>query len=273
MAVQVNRNLLRYHSLLHLRLTHAAIGNYPMRGRNALPVNRMLMIFQDSGGSSIHDLRTDKLFNMRAGNIYFIPCYHEIAQSMTEKLLFVSFQFNLDIYYGFDIFRDYGKCVEINASELISEARELVRSEVDTKLICRINEIIYNLCLSLLSGESGEIKSKRITANEYASVLDFVENYGDATTTVAELAKRCGMRQDVFSRKFSHDMGISPKDFITRSLIRKATELLLRPGVTIQNVADTLNFSSENYFYRFFKRNTSTTPRAFRKINGMYANN
>ena len=271
MTVDRKNLLLSRHSSFHLRLVHAAIGSYPNRStKNTMTVNRLLMVFDDSGrdDSFIRDANSGELLPMRTGFLYFIPCRHEICIDLSENLFFVSLQFNLDLFYGFDVFKDYGKCVMVESPALVREARQLIHREEEIRTLCRINEIIFNLCVRLLTDHPAKVQENNVSWRKYENVLDFVQNSGDATTTVAMLAEMCSMRQDVFSRTFTRDMGVTPKDFVTNILMRKATEMLLTSSVNIRTVAENLNFSSEYYFSRFFKKHTGMAPRLFRKMNG-----
>jgi len=270
MTIERKKKLLALHSFLHLRLVHAAVGSYPIYFRkNSMPVNRLLMVFADSGSndSEVHDLNLGNLLPMRSGFLYFIPCNHEIDIRLSEKLFFISLQFNLDLFYGFDIFKSYGKCVMLRNPKLVAEVKKLMNREDETRTLCRINEIIFNLCVFLLSGESGETRNEKLNWYKYEDILDFLRKSGDATTTVEKLADMNKMRQDVFSRNFTRDMGTTPKDFISNILMRKASEMLLSPGVSVRKVSAELKFSSEYYFSRFFKKHSGMPPKSFQKLN------
>jgi AraC-like DNA-binding protein len=272
MAVKQRRDLLHLHAQLHLRLIHAAIGSYPCDyEKGSLPVNRLLLVFSDSGrdDSYIRDLYNGNLYPMREGNAYFIPCHHIIDQHQTDDLYFVSFQFNLDLFYGFDIMSKFPECRVIADQGLIRKAKELIKNQNLPSALCGINEMIYRLC-SLQLEEKPEMLQKKLNNwEQYESLLDFVEKHGNAATTVAMLAEMMERRQDVFSRKFTRDMGIAPKEFITNTLIRKASKMLLNPGVNVQSAAKNLNFNSEYYFSRFFKKHTGMAPSSFKKSNGI----
>ena len=271
MAVEIRRDLLRYHAQLHLSLLHAAIGTFPCHGeRAALSVNRLLLVFDDGGrdDSRIKDWATGKILPMRAGHVYFIPCRHIIDQHQTEALHFVSFQFTLDLFYGFDVLSQFPACRVLDDPHLVAEARQLIQSPDVPMVLCRINEIIYQLCGRWLS-ENPEILSRDMKfRSQYEALLDYVETDGDALTTVGTLAEMMGMRSDVFSRKFTRDMGISPKDFLTRAQVRKTSQLLSSSGMTIKEIANRLRYSSEYYLSRFFKKQVGMAPNDFRKMSG-----
>jgi len=269
MAVKTRVDLLRLHAQLHLRLVHAAIGTFPCHSVKAfLPVNRLLLIFADSGrdDSYIRDLATGDLLPMRSGHGYFIPYGHEINQHQTEELHFVSFQFCLDLFYGFDIMSKFPECRVIDDPGLIAEAQQLIRRHDAPLVLCRINEIIFHLCIQWLEERPGILESELKHRVQYEPLLNYVETRGDALTTVGMLAEMSGMRQDVFSRKFTREMGLSPKDFITRTLVRKASQLLGNPELRVKEASGQLNFSSEYYFSRFFRQHTGISPREYQRL-------
>ncbi len=260
------------HAQLHLRLVHAAIGTYPCHSKKAfLPVNRLLLIFADSGrdDSYIRDLATGKLFPMRRGHAYFIPCRHEIDQHQTGELHFVSFQFNLDLFYGFDIMAKFPECRVIDNPALIAAAMALIRRADIPAALCGINELIYHLCSQWLAEKPDILRQHMRSGQKYEPILDFVEKHGDAQTTVGMLADMDHVRQDVFSRRFTRELQISPKEFIIRTLVRKASLLLGGSAIPVKEVADRLNFNSEYYFSRFFKLHTGMSPREFQRHNGI----
>ncbi len=271
MAIETKSDIMRLHSQLHLKLIKATIGTYPIHLKKASTANRILFVFADSGqdDSYIYDPATDIRHSMRSGNLYFIPCGHIVDQCNSAKMQYVALLFDLDFFYGFDIMSKFPECRAVNDKELVEEVKQLLNSPNLPLALCRINEIIYHLCHKWLS-EKPEILTQNLKDySAYQTILDYVEQHGSAQTTVGMLAELLKMRQDVFSRKFTREIGISPKDFITRTLIRKASFLLGSHDILVREAADQLKFNSEYYFSRFFKHHTGMSPKEFQRFSGI----
>jgi len=272
MTVYRKETLLRHHAFSRLRLVHAAfVDSYECHiAGNRMPVNRLLFVCGDDRceESSIRDVSDGTLLPMKAGHLYFIPCNHLVDLNIAPELHFVSLQFNLDLFYGFDVFESHPRCKMLENPDLVAELRLLLERDTELGTLYRINEIIFHLCVLWAPTDGPDIQERLVRSLKHKKATEFIRTSGSAATTVEMLADMTGMRRDVFSRKFTRDMGITPKDFISDSVVRKASEMLLAPGASVKGVAQTLNFSSEYYFSHFFKRHTGMSPSAFRKHNG-----
>lgn len=60
--------------------------------------------------------------------------------------------------------------------------------------------------------------------------------------------------------------GQTVSDFIYQLLFSEAKILLQQPEISIQQIAEQLNFSDQSAFGKFFKRNSGISPREYRKI-------
>lgn len=84
------------------------------------------------------------------------------------------------------------------------------------------------------------------------------------TFTVEAAAEVAGMSPSHFAHVFKEETGHSFIDFVNRSRMDRARELLLTTNLLIKEIADRLGFESSNYFCTLFKRVFGTTPNEVR---------
>lgn len=229
------------------------------------PVNRLLFIREDTAGRSrICDREMEEIFPLQPGRLYFMPCFREVEVHLTPELEFLSVHFTMDLFGGTDIFQKQPVTVysepefAVKAWSGLKEGRSLYAA-------CELKGAVYRFCTRTLM-QLGPEATGLLRRPEYRPLIDFIAANASASTTVEQLAEFMEMRPDVFSRKFSADIGMTPKKFLTRFLLRRASDLLLRPGCRVKEVAAELGFSSEFYFSRFFHKNTGIPPRQYREF-------
>lgn len=79
-----------------------------------------------------------------------------------------------------------------------------------------------------------------------------------------DLARICGLSTPYLSSLFKEEVGKTISAYILELKIKTAQELLVDSKRSSKNIAFLLNFSSQSYFIRCFKRVTGLTPREYR---------
>lgn len=82
--------------------------------------------------------------------------------------------------------------------------------------------------------------------------------------TVEAAAEVAGMSPSHFAHVFKEETGHSFIDFVNRSRMDRARELLLTTNLLIKEIADRLGFENSNYFCALFKRVFGMTPNEVR---------
>lgn len=78
-------------------------------------------------------------------------------------------------------------------------------------------------------------------------------------------AERMNISPQYLSRLVFEASGTAASDWINRAVTLQAKLLLRSSGLTIEQIAEELNFSTTPYFCRFFKREVGITPTEYRK--------
>ena len=82
---------------------------------------------------------------------------------------------------------------------------------------------------------------------------------------VDDCAERANLSSAQFTRIFKNLTGLSPLDYITKTRMNRARELLLFTDFNIEKISELCGYRDQNYFTRIFKKNVGLTPTDFRK--------
>jgi AraC-like DNA-binding protein len=106
---------------------------------------------------------------------------------------------------------------------------------------------------------------------QLASAVACVLDNPAAPHTVASLAGHAGMSRATFARKFKSGFGLSPMEFVAKTRLHHAAELLRSSKLPIKAIAASIGFSSRSHFSRAFQRGYGSDPSAFRAANAAAA--
>ena len=156
-------------------------------------------------------------------------------------------------------------------------------SEIEYLLgkLCYYYHLEGNQCASICNGllisvlglvghysQSSEIRYSRINSKNQAlisSVVSRIKQNEIFEMNVAKCAEFCNMSPAHFTRKFKELVGVSPQDFITKSKLERAQQLLFYTDKSISEIAIEVGYNDPNYFSRIFKKTFQMTPKEYRE--------
>jgi AraC family transcriptional regulator len=97
-----------------------------------------------------------------------------------------------------------------------------------------------------------------------ALVLDFIQSNLERNVALAELAALVGLTPRYFCEVFRRTMGRPPHQYQIELRIERAKSLLLRPAVTVSEIALMVGFSSQSHLNLCFRRMVGVTPARYR---------
>jgi AraC-like DNA-binding protein len=101
--------------------------------------------------------------------------------------------------------------------------------------------------------------------NKITESIYFLSERLSSPLSVEQLAQRCHMNTDYFSRLFKECTGIRPAAYIQQKRIERAQILLTTTNFTMQEIADMVGLSNISYFSRLFLKLSKKTPGSYRK--------
>ena len=81
----------------------------------------------------------------------------------------------------------------------------------------------------------------------------------------SELAKACGLSVSQLQRELRRLFGMSPTDYILRTRLLVARQMLERSATTVGEVAVACGFYDQSHFTKAFKAHTGLPPQAYRR--------
>ncbi len=101
-------------------------------------------------------------------------------------------------------------------------------------------------------------------AEVIADVHEYVSRHYRNDIRVEELAERFYFSKEYLTRLFRNQYGCAIYEYVLQLRMNNACEYLADSGMTIQEIAEKMGYSSANYFGKAFKRRYGQTPSEFR---------
>jgi YesN/AraC family two-component response regulator len=152
---------------------------------------------------------------------------------------------------------------------------ELVNSEIKSALDTLVDEYtqkryaselaiklgVMDLLLSILrnNAPSESMTGDHISRLIY-EVMNYIQEKFAQDIDEKELAKSYGMSYSYFSRSFKRVTGITFKNYLNRTRISKAEQMLFLDDCSVSEVATACGYNSISYFIQVYRSITGKTP-------------
>lgn len=148
---------------------------------------------------------------------------------------------------------------------------ELVNGAWDQSLAQPGNPAVRQLFHSAVStlllfvlGSPAPASANEMQQKIILSIVEYIDAHLAEKLSLKSLARLAGYSPHHFHRLFARTTGQTPVAFVNAARFRAAREML-RQGLTVEAIADTVGFSSVSYFSEFFKQQAGMAPGAWRK--------
>lgn len=128
---------------------------------------------------------------------------------------------------------------------------------VDCEILGRFYTAVSKVLPEMRSGSFDS--AKKI----YRDALGYL--YQHPQCTVPEISKACNVSQSMLYAVFKKVAGKSPNALRQEILIDRAVQMLITTDRQVQEISDSLGFSSTSYFRKILKEQTGKTPSGIRR--------
>lgn len=95
--------------------------------------------------------------------------------------------------------------------------------------------------------------------------LSFIREHANRPIRVSDVVEATGLSHRRLNDQFHAALGCSIVKQLTRSRIDTICQLLRNTDLRAQEIANTVGYSDDRHFSRYFKRATGLTPQAYRR--------
>ena len=141
-------------------------------------------------------------------------------------------------------------------------AATLVES-LSVGLMVDVARYLRRMPADLDAAESG--RSCRLRPDDLERIRAFIEESGEVTPTVSDLARLCGVSDRHLMRVFRQTTGETVKSYVERARLMKAKALLSGTDLPLKEISAQLGFASPSGFSVAFRRLAGETPTGFRR--------
>ncbi len=127
----------------------------------------------------------------------------------------------------------------------------------------RASALLYSLLMTLLE-QSGAAGAGGVGNPVVDNAIAYIQSHLTDKLSVEEIASSAGYSASYFSHLFSQETGMSPYQFVVRSRVEQAQQLLKTTRLTVQEIAFQCGFNSAANFCYTFRRLTGTSPHDYR---------
>ena len=215
------------------------------------------LAYMESGYGRLVNAEVDQVIELCPGDVFFIPKgmrYQSFWQA-EEKIVFHS--------YGFAFLpnpdrRNY--CMQ--KIELPPSLTEQVRNipltfPADSEAV---GALYTTLAAILPRMEAAPLGAETLLCDK---AIHYMTRHLHAS--ISDIARQCGVSESAIYNAFRHVLGITPNTQRQILLCDRAVELLTTTDRPIEEISDTLGFSSSSYFRKVFFSRTGQTPSEIRK--------
>jgi len=132
----------------------------------------------------------------------------------------------------------------------------------DYKKITVIGELLSTI-LPMLEENNSALSQKN---SEILNILSYINQNFSENISIEDIALHFGMSQTTLWHMMKENIALSPKEYLIKTRLAKASELLSK-GVSVTETAEKTGFNSYAHFIRIFTKYMGTSPYKYGKNN------
>lgn len=129
----------------------------------------------------------------------------------------------------------------------------------------RIQGLILEILSLIARKNSVMLYSDPVTNKKFHDICKFIYSNFSKNYSIKDYAEMCNLSESRFSHLFTEIIGINPKQYLIKTRIETAKDLLINSDLTVLQISETIGILNQNYFSRLFKKSTGLSPSEYRR--------
>lgn len=214
--------------------------------------------------------KNEKIYELESGEIIFYKPmeFHSVwtIEEPPPRIVILSFTLEGS---GFSSLGDGVFKIKKEEHSLIMQASDFYRSAKETADPFSIQlaaNHVEELLIRLITSQT-PAQTYRITtgAKNYRQIISFLDSHLKDNLSTQDIAKECCFSVSNLKKVFKKYSGMGIMQYYNEQRMILATSYI-KQDIKFSEIAEKLNFSSQNYFTEVFKRHMKMTPMQYKKL-------
>ncbi|MGN0612749.1 MAG: helix-turn-helix domain-containing protein [Porcipelethomonas sp.] len=159
-------------------------------------------------------------------------------------------------------------CIEggMSPEESYSLSDKLIMRTDEAETVEQVHELhhkaIEEFCIAM-----NEIRIRGVNSLQIIKAIDYIKTHVSEKITINDIARHLKISVPYLSRLFKAETGENVSEYVVKRKIESALIMLKYSGKSIADISCYLNFSSQSYFTKVFKKYVGMTPKEYKKGN------
>lgn len=149
--------------------------------------------------------------------------------------------------------------------QVLSELYAPPSSEREVYIGALVNALKAHILRGANSVSASEIPTSAFSAYRIHHVMNTILQNPEAQHSLEEMSAVAGLTPSHFCRVFRKATGLSPHQYVMKTRLDKAQQMLHQTDLSIAFIAESLGFTSQSHFTRAFRQFSGVAPSDFRK--------
>ena len=262
-----------------MNIIHHEVGRDPLYKIWNYSTTNMILYTYSDGGSVVF---RDRIYPIKKGMLCFIRSnkQHYTMPDRPEvydrSKIFLSddiFNRMIELFPGNSLFTKLFRNSSVIYAQIPEEQQSVVEEiyaeAARTLPNIEMNSEVFVCCYLRLMRYLKQYKRQQtvVADNFMVRAVTFINNNYPCELSLEELCAEMHMSKYYFCHKFKETMGITVMEYLLKTRLAAAKDILLFTDMAIGEVSEKCGFSSVSYFCQVFRSNTGMTPGEYRKNN------